>query len=842
LNNVISQGFGTGGLESGDNIANAETDVKVRGFPSPTLTNGFRTQVLVDTIYVGRMEKFNGPSSLLYGTGAISGVTNIMAKLPLSEARQWASVSVGSNSYYRGTVDFTGPISDTLGYRVVGAWTELETDEEFYSDRRQFLSALFRYQPFSSTELVVDVNTTRRRQEGTGLNDFSAGVTDPATGVRVNQFGDIFQQGRHVNFGGPDDFEQYDTLTYRAEVIQKFGDHFTLLVAGQKEDFAQDGRSLRDAGINPSNATLYRYAWHQDDLDRTVDQFRANLLTQFDFHGKHAIVLGRQEYSEVVNQDVFQGWFRNYPTSSIFPELNNRPDGSNPMLGNTPIAADARIRYAGETYVPPNARQTISQWISGDYLIYQGQFWDDRITSVLGYRWERSHNRRIQTIAPNHYNIRAQNDRVWARRSAADPDNGGMVIDPLVSRGTTVDGYSNKGLPLGGEYPTATVSFRVVDALSVYAQYSEGATFPSTAQRDGNGDGFPAQESEAREIGLKFELLGGKISGRIAAFELERLNAVRFGFSLPAPFRGVFDPAQPVSFDVSSGQAANPAGGTTLQQRTYLWDTAADRTALIAWHDADLQRGGEGLAFNNGNNGHRNRGSYANFDEQSDGFEFQLDFNDILPGWAVRLGYTRNDVVVTRGISNLADQVQQGGFYSPFHPAFTTLGDNFTNGPVLGNLASYTTDVRTSSFVDGEFGNFKKSDTPLHSFTVWSKYEFQNDALRGFSAGGGARYQSARTTDFAHGRNDRPQESREDRGGFVSPDLPESLLFDLFFSYSRQIADMDWTFQLNVRNLLDDQKLQAISLPPAGSTETNARNATQYLEPRDIRFTATVRF
>ena len=117
-----------------------------------------------------------------------------------------------------------------------------------------------------------------------------------------------------------------------------------------------------------------------------------------------------------------------------------------------------------------------------------------------------------------------------------------------------------------------------------------------------------------------------------------------------------------------------------------------------------------------------------------------------------------------------------------------------------------------------------------------------NDALRGFSIGGGARYQSERTTDFAHGRDDRPQESREDRGGFVTPPVPESWLFDLFLGYDRTIGGRPWSFQLNVRNLLDDQKLQAIALPPPGSTETLPRAGTLYLEPRDIRFTASVRF
>lgn len=849
LDNTIVQGFNSGGIEQGDNINNSETDVKVRGFPVPTLTNGFRTQVSIDTIGLGRIERAGGPSSLLYGTGAISGITNNITKTSLPKAYYFGSLSVGTNNYMRAAFDASGPIVRTavdgrnqLGYRVFGSWTEEETEREFYNDSRQFLGAVFDYRPFRSTEVILDLNTTQRRTEGNGPTDTSRTELDPVTGRNISLFADTFQQGRNVNFGGPDPYTDYDSRTYRAEVVQRIGENVTLLVAGQRETFDQERRSLESIDYNINNGTTAQYAWHLGKTDRVVDQFRANLLTKFNFFGKHALVVGRQEYSETVEEDLFQGWFRNYPTSSIFPELNTRPDGTNPMLGRTNLTPNARVRYAGETYVPSNALQTLQQWISGTYLIHQGQFFKNRLTTVLGYRWERTHNLRLHTVASNHWNTRSQNDRIWARSNASNPDDGGLVVDPLVGRGTTSAGYSNKGAPLSGEYPTASASFRLTEALSIYGQYAEGAALPSTAQRDGDGNNFAPNESTSEELGLKFEILKGKISGRVSAFRLERLNAVRYGFSLPAPYRGTFNPNLPPTFNMNAGLPER--AGVTFETRAYNWNDAADRAKLIAWHDADRQLGGGGLGFTGGNNGHGNRGSYANFDEEAEGFEVQIDFNPI-PAWSIKTSYTRNDVIVTQGISNLADQDQVGGFFSPFHPAFTTLGEgNFTNGPVLGNLASYTNDVRTSSFVDKQYGNFKKSDTPLHAFTVWNKYDFQGDRFRGLSLGGGARYQSERTTDFGHGRNDRPQEGRENQpgGGFVRPPVPESLLFDLFVGYQRRLAGRPWSFQLNVRNLLDDQKLQAIGLPPEGSALTIARTATVYLPPRDIRVTASVRF
>lgn len=848
LDNTIEQGFGTGGLESGDNIANRETDVKVRGFPSPTLTNGFRTQVSVDTIGISRIERAGGPSSLLYGIGAMSGVTNNISKLPLNRPYTALGLGVGNYDYFRATLDTTAPLTSRLGYRLVGAWTDRSYQREFSDDRRQYLAGVVQFRPFEATDIVLDVNLTRRKEEGLGPRDVSlAGLLNPITGGGVQSMRDQYQQGRHVNLGGPDDYREYDSLTARMEIIQRFGRHITFLVAGQREDFDQDRQFIANFERR-GNTNEVQYAWNFQQTDRQVDQLRANLLTTFELWGKHALALGRQEYSETTTSDLSEPWFRNFPTSSVFPQFNNRADGTNPLLSYLVLGPDARIRYSGQPYVPVSKLQTVQQWISGNYVVHQGQFWDDRVSTTVGYRWERSHNRRLETVAANHYENNPtrldQAPQIYPRRNANDPDEAGKVVDPLRNRVTTVNGYANRGKPLTGGYPTAGISVRVVDPLSVYAQYAEGLALPSTAQRDGEGEAFLPQESKSKEVGIKFDLLDERISGRITVFQMERLNAVRYGFSLPAPYRNTFNPALPPSFNISANQAANPAGGATLQARTYLWNDPADRAALIAWHDGDRQRGGGGLGFNGGNNGHGNRGAYANFDEESEGIEVELNFN-LTRAWSVRTSYTRNDVVVTRGIANLADQDLPGGFFSPFHPSFTTLGEsNFTNGPRLGQLGSYTTDVRTSSFQDSQYGNFKKSDTPLHAFTFWNRYEFQDGGLRGLTLGGGARYQSERVTDFDHGRNDRPQESRSTQpgGGFVTPPVPENWLFDAFASYNRRIGGRDWSFQLNVRNLLDKQKLQRIGLPPEGSGITVPRTATIYLEPREIRLTATMRF
>lgn len=71
-----------------------------------------------DTWTVDRIEVLGGPSSVLYGTGAIGGVINVIPRKPQREAAQTYRMTAGSFETYRAAADMTGPISDKFSYRV----------------------------------------------------------------------------------------------------------------------------------------------------------------------------------------------------------------------------------------------------------------------------------------------------------------------------------------------------------------------------------------------------------------------------------------------------------------------------------------------------------------------------------------------------------------------------------------------------------------------------------------------------------------------------------------------------------------------------------------------------
>jgi catecholate siderophore receptor len=116
LRNVpgITIAAGEGGA-IGDNI-------NLRGFSARTdvFMDGFRDrgQYTRDTFSIEAIEVLKGPSSMLFGRGSTGGVINQVSKKPTLKEFSEVSASVGSNDYYRGTLDLNRPLSATAAARV----------------------------------------------------------------------------------------------------------------------------------------------------------------------------------------------------------------------------------------------------------------------------------------------------------------------------------------------------------------------------------------------------------------------------------------------------------------------------------------------------------------------------------------------------------------------------------------------------------------------------------------------------------------------------------------------------------------------------------------------------
>jgi iron complex outermembrane receptor protein len=135
---------------------------RIRGFvPSNQLKNGFRQQTFVpvtDLLNVAQVEVLKGPASALYGRFEPGGVVNIITKKPFDVPYARAELTVGSDSFYRGAIDVSGPVASgkSVRYRLNLAYEDTESYRDFFNKRTLFAAPVVEWRLSPDTKLTFE--------------------------------------------------------------------------------------------------------------------------------------------------------------------------------------------------------------------------------------------------------------------------------------------------------------------------------------------------------------------------------------------------------------------------------------------------------------------------------------------------------------------------------------------------------------------------------------------------------------------------------------------------------------------------------------------------------------
>ena len=134
-------GLGSSGL-------GAPSGYYIRGFSSyESLRNGFREFSLNsphDIANIERVEFLKGPAAVLYGNGfSPGGIVNTVTKKPLDQPFYRGTMTAGSYSFYRPTLDFTGPLTSdrSLLYRLNASYENAGSFRDFVNDNESYAVA-----------------------------------------------------------------------------------------------------------------------------------------------------------------------------------------------------------------------------------------------------------------------------------------------------------------------------------------------------------------------------------------------------------------------------------------------------------------------------------------------------------------------------------------------------------------------------------------------------------------------------------------------------------------------------------------------------------------------------
>ncbi len=257
---------------------NFGSDYMVNGFSSSRGYNGMR-----DIAGTQSVEILKGPASALYGRGEPGGTVNILTKKPRFAPQYTVEGSLASHSTRRAAADLTGPMSDTVAYRLNVAHQGGDSFRDTAHMTRDYLAPSFLWLAGPDTTVSYEIEATRQRAP------FDRGI--PAIGgklgaVPVTRF-----------LGEPGD----GPVTVKSLGHQLFVQHglaagWSLQAGASYRDSSLDGHSSEANDLLPDGRTLRRQRRHRD-FSATDRSARVELLGSASTWGiRHAFLFGTDTY------------------------------------------------------------------------------------------------------------------------------------------------------------------------------------------------------------------------------------------------------------------------------------------------------------------------------------------------------------------------------------------------------------------------------------------------------------------------------------------------------------------------------------------------------------------
>jgi outer membrane receptor for ferric coprogen and ferric-rhodotorulic acid len=405
------------------------------------------------------------------------------------------------------------------------------------------------------------------------------------------------------------------------------------LVNGQNQSafFIDPTNGYTEKGVDRVYAY---YFWYEKPSTSESNQIRGRLAYDFktDFlniDGEHTIVVGYHfteddvaflqgsggspgthytRYLGTSNRSTedYQGNVANdaiYFRNSVFDTEPIRYNGENiAFANNLNVGNLGGLRLDGKeenaSYIGRSGYKEVQLWFRGLYGIYRGQFWKDKLTIIGGVRHDAYQGKEReqllildrqqltglstggsvdQSIIPQLYGF--YGDQPWeSRADRPDSLNANIARSVDQMRASMPNGTIEHTYDKTQTFNTKTfsASYRITEDVSAYVAYSEGV-FPNTGFRDGAYNPIDAEQTKNKEIGLKFDLFDGKLSGTVSFYNIRRSNAITQWNYAPRPsaWQG-----GPENSDPTGTEAFSPLN--TFQEYTLNKEIGVDRVGYIS--------------------------------------------------------------------------------------------------------------------------------------------------------------------------------------------------------------------------------------------------------------------
>lgn len=467
-------------------------NLAIRGFavssvPGATqiLRDGSSGPSFFDFTNVARVEVVKGPASFLYGQVAPGGIVNVISKSPQPRAEASGEARVGSYGQYRLQADVTGPLTPTLSLRLAAAHDQDIGYWQPHDSRSRTVAPSLLWRPTERASLSLRYENHARREspqvmQKPGYGRQSGIVPTPADpnlqGVDVPGLPDNWNSMSEV------DYRHSDSEGLTAWLDLGLASHWDLRAGYARQDYRVDALFSGNLGMSSNTTFLQGRRLRGQTYTNEVQTLSVDAVGRVPVGaGSLRLLMGAQRVER-----RFDNWAAQAP--------------NDPALGSNPIASPLPLwdlrdpsTWNRQVSIPRSAltdNRTDTRTAAVDNSVHAGgtlALLDERLLLLAGWRLTR-------TASEIDNRVSGQFARIEARKVT----------------------------------PQFGLLYKLDGGVSAFASYAESFVPGAQVLRRVDGSTGPAEPSEGRgrDIGLKLDLLQGRVSGTVSFFDLDNRRIV----------------------------------------------------------------------------------------------------------------------------------------------------------------------------------------------------------------------------------------------------------------------------------------------------------------------------
>ncbi|MDT3403251.1 iron complex outermembrane receptor protein [Mucilaginibacter terrae] len=459
------------GVALGENRGSVNESFYARGYTlgaNNVLKNGARTSLggSIEASTLESVEVMKGSAALLYGGVTGGAVVNLVTKKPKFYWGGEVSMRAGSYNLYKPTVDIYGPISKKIAFRVIATKENADSYRDVVTTDRFYINPSLLFDISKKTELLLQ-------------GDYLKSNYTPDFGIGTVFGGQIPDIGRGAFLNTSWAYNHTKTSSAQANLTHRFNNVWKLNVIGAYQSYfrnyfgAERPQGATTNGVTSSiSARALTRSRNQEYTYNQQINLTGSANTGFI---KHTFLVGADaDQSRTTSYGFKYGDAVNSPTAFSYPTFNILDPATYATSGDIPYT-----RIYQNTFTPIYRMGAFVQ----DLIELSNKF---KVLAGIRYTWQKQ---------PRASTYNEDTDAT----TLANNGIGKAKVDKAFS-------------------PKVGLIYQPIPTTSVYASYANN--FTSNTGVDVGGSPLGPSVIDQYELGVKNDLLNGKLSVNVSAYRI----------------------------------------------------------------------------------------------------------------------------------------------------------------------------------------------------------------------------------------------------------------------------------------------------------------------------------